>query len=543
MCRPFFLAALLPLALTAQEPTPVTLELQPWANGLDRITDIAHAGDERLFCTLLEGEIMIVADSGVVLATPFMELDSVKVIPFYSEQGLLGMAFHPNYQQNGFFYLAYTPKGFGNESRTRISRFQVTPDPNVADPTTEFIIYEADQPYTNHNGGDIAFGPDGYLYIPLGDGGSANDPEGRAQDLSEPLGDILRIDVDGGTPYAIPADNPWLNNGDTLPEIWASGLRNPWRFGFDALTGDLWIGDVGQDAWEEVDFWPAGSQGAPNFGWRCREGLVATPGVPQAGCGQADDYVSPVSVDGHSNGYCSVIGGRVYRGEEFERFQGRYFYTDYCTGVFWSLMPDGQGGWTKEMMLESQDVGLVVLAEGADNSLYVGNTDDDRILKLKDPCPQPRPVVTVDGNVLNSTVALAYYWYQNGVLVPGANGSSYEPTANGNYYVVAETSPGCLVQSDVFSFAFTNIERAARWPLTVAPVPAQHELRVEVPVAAQGPLYFTLHNAFGEQVGEWRATIGSNTLALGALASGSYTLRLMDEDLGVRAVQRVALVR
>ena len=193
------------------------------------------------------------------------------------EQGLLGLAFDPNYAESGFFYVYYIFGG-GNGS-SRISRFSVTANPDSAAEASEQVIYSWPQPYSNHNGGDIHFGPDGYLYIGLGDGGSGGDPEGYAQNMSDPLGDMIRIDVsDPDTTYTIPPTNPFAGLvGDTLPEIWASGLRNPFRWGFDALTGDLWIGDVGQNAFEEVDFWPAGAlyNSHPNFGWNCYEGFGA----------------------------------------------------------------------------------------------------------------------------------------------------------------------------------------------------------------------------------------------------------------------------
>ncbi len=358
----------------------LSVDLIPVTSGLPDIVDIAHAGDERIFCALQTGTIRIV-ENEVLRADTFLTL----TVTFGGEQGLLGLAFDPNYEQNGFFYVHYTINAGGLKSR--VARYRVSDsDPYRADPASAVVLFEWPQPFGNHNGGEIEFGPDGYLYIGLGDGGSGGDPQNNAQDLSDPLGDILRIAItEDGTGYTIPADNPFASSmsPDTMPEIFASGLRNPWRFGFDALTGDLWIGDVGQNAWEEVDIWPAGDlfTSHPNFGWRCYEGLVP---FNTDGCAQSDQYVAPIAVQ--PNGpWCSVIGGRVYRGTEFPTLYGHYLYTDYCMGGIWSLTPDGVGGWVNEQLMENQGLGFTVMAEDVNNELYVGHTDDGILYRLVDP--------------------------------------------------------------------------------------------------------------------------------------------------------------
>jgi glucose/arabinose dehydrogenase len=366
--------------LPALGKSQLSVDLIQVASGLPDIVDIAHAGDDRIFCVLQSGTVRIVQD-GVVLPTPFLTV----TVSFSGEQGLLGLTFDPNYAQNGFLYVHYTINSGGLKSR--VARYRVSDaDPNVADPASAIILFEWPQPYGNHNGGEIDFGPDGYLYIGLGDGGSGGDPQNNAQDLSDPLGDIMRIAItEDGTGYTIPPDNPYADatSPDTMPEIFASGLRNPWRFGFDALTGDLWIGDVGQNAWEEVDFWPAGDMytSGPNFGWRCYEGLVP---YNTDGCVQADQYVQPIAVQ--PNGpWCSVIGGRVYRGSEFPTLYGHYLYTDYCVGGIWSLTPDGAGGWVNDQLMDNQGLGFTVIAEDVNNELYVGHTDDGILYRLVDP--------------------------------------------------------------------------------------------------------------------------------------------------------------
>lgn len=372
---PFAVLSLLELCVTAQPE----IELQLVTTGVDDIVDIAHAGDDRIFCVLSPGTIRIV-QNGSLLPTPFLDITDRVVSG--GERGLLGLTFDPNYAQNRWFYVHYTANTPGLTSR--ISRFTTTAlNPDSADAASEEILYSTPQPFGNHNGGDVEFGQDSMLYISLGDGGGGGDTQNNAQTLSNPLGALLRIDVSlPGDTFLIPADNPFVNaGGDTLPEIWAYGLRNPWRIGFDALTGDLWLGDVGQSAWEEIDFWPAGDNSGPNFGWRCREGFVA---YNMSGCGPVTDYVEPLAV--HPNGpWCSIIGGRVYRGSEYPALYGHYIYTDYCEGEFHSLLPDGLGGWEQTMLAETQGQGFVVIAEDSALALYAGNRNTGTLYKIIDP--------------------------------------------------------------------------------------------------------------------------------------------------------------
>ena len=250
------------------------------------------------------------------------------------KRGLLGLAFHPDYENNGYFYLNYT----GSGGDTRVSRFSVSSDPDVADANSEVVLFIQDQPEANHNGGNLEFGPDGYLYIGLGDGGGFDDLDNNAQDTSQLLGKMLRIDVDNGNPYGIPDDNPFIGPDGIPDEIWAIGLRNPWRYSFDALTGDLWIADVGQNIWEEINKQPASSAGGENYGWRCYEGDVS---FNTSGCAPIENYVFPVYDYSHANNNCSVTGGFVYRGNEMPEHYGKYFFCDYCSGTFWTLTEDG----------------------------------------------------------------------------------------------------------------------------------------------------------------------------------------------------------
>ncbi|MFQ5446285.1 MAG: PQQ-dependent sugar dehydrogenase [Saprospiraceae bacterium] len=345
------------------------LEAQPdialttFSTGFSKPVDIANCGDNRLF--VLEqhtGRIYILDENGNRLPIPFLDLPPVGQS---NEQGLLGIAFHPDYLNNSYFFINYNlPNG-----NSRISRFSVSGDPNIADPNSEMVLLEVDQPFSNHNGGCLKFGPDGYLYAGFGDGGSGGDPQGNGQNRTVLLGKMLRLDVDNGSPYAIPPDNPFVNDPGTLDEIWAIGTRNPWRFSFDQATGDLWIGDVGQNNWEEIDFQPAGSAGGQNYGWRCYEGNHP---FNTGGCNPMNTMTFPVAEYQNTNGAgCSVTGGLVYRGIHYPELYGRYLYTDYCTGIIWSLTPDGQGGWVNEQLNNLLDFQFVSFGENKQHELFV----------------------------------------------------------------------------------------------------------------------------------------------------------------------------
>ena len=290
----------------------------------------APTGDTaRLFVVEQPGRVRVI-QHGQLLATPFLDING-RVL-YGGEEGLLSVAFHPLYATNHYFYVDYTrSNAAGDTVYTMIERYTVSADSNVADSSTHKLILQITQPqpvssYPNHKGGLVMFGPDGMLYIGMGDGGSGGDPQNRAQNLDSLLGKLLRIDVDGGDPYAIPAGNPFKNGGGA-PEIWALGLRNPWRFAFDRAAGLLYIADVGQGAWEEVDVQPA-SQGGLNYGWRIMEGAHC---YNASSCSSTGLVLPAVEYD-HSNGQCAVIGGFVYRGTRFPALAGQYFYADLCAG-------------------------------------------------------------------------------------------------------------------------------------------------------------------------------------------------------------------
>jgi len=310
-----------------------TIGLQTFASGFSSPVAIVNAGDDRLFVVQKGGLIRILNPNGTINTTPFLSLTTI--ITAGGERGLLGLAFHPDYATNGRFYVNYTRSGDG---ATVIAKYTVSDtDENIADAASGEILITIDQPFSNHNGGSLNFGPDGYLYIGMGDGGSGGDPDGYGQNLNSLLGKMLRIDVDGETGYAIPADNPYVGIAGE-DEIWAVGMRNPWKFSFDRLTGDIWIADVGQNAIEEINK-AASTEAGLNYGWRCYEGNSA---YNTSGCGASSNYTFPIAQYTHaSTGGCSLTGGYVYRGTTYPELQNKYVFADYCNNKIGYIDVDG----------------------------------------------------------------------------------------------------------------------------------------------------------------------------------------------------------
>src|SRR5215213_6894783 len=361
------LVVVVALALTGQTSTAASdsgvfdFGLELVADGLDQPVQVVDPGDGsgRLFVVEQPGRIRIVRDGQVV---PESLLDITDLVGCCGERGLLSVALHPDYANNGYFFVDYTDRN----GDTFVARYQVsTTDPNSLDVTSAQAILAVDQPAANHNGGLLLFGSkDGYLYIGLGDGGGGNGQNG--QDLSTLLGKILRIDVDQMTDdfrYAIPPDNPYVDRQGARPEIWALGLRNPWRFSFDRVTGDLWIGDVGSATYEEVNYQPAASPGGENYGWDLMEGTACRAAE---GC---DAFVAPVSVFDRDEG-CVVTGGYAYQGSAMPDLHGVYLFADYCSGRVWGLVRDASNAWTR---LGPVETGLRISSFGEDatGELYV----------------------------------------------------------------------------------------------------------------------------------------------------------------------------
>lgn len=353
-------------AAAAQEtitpPSADDFTLVTVAEGFRRPIYVTGAGDGsgRLFVVEQFGAIYIIQD-GEVLDTPFLDVSDL-ITTGGNEQGLLGLAFHPNYEENGYFYVNYSFRDGGD---TIVARYSVSADdPNVADPNSEVVLLRVDQPAPNHNGGCMQFGLDGYLYIGMGDGGAAGDPWNNGQNPFALLGSLLRIDVDGGNPYGIPADNPFADGVDGAPEVWAYGLRNPWRFSFDRETGDLYVGDVGQNTYEEVNFVPAGVGGV-NFGWNLYEGLHPYSGAPAP-----SDVVMPFAEYAHNQGQ-SVTGGYVYRGSLVPELQGIYLYADFASGRLWYAYRDATGTWINDVLSPRTGHTISSFGEDDDGELYI----------------------------------------------------------------------------------------------------------------------------------------------------------------------------
>jgi glucose/arabinose dehydrogenase len=381
----------------AEQVTWPELSFQAIATPLSRPVVITNAADGsgRLFVVEQAGQIRII-HGGQLLPVPFLDIQ--EQVKCCGEEGLLGLAFPPDYADKEHFYVYYTRLDGNNQ----VSRFYAGSDPNTADPNSEEELLFLPHPtYGNHNGGQLAFGPDGYLYIGTGDGGGGGDPQNNAQNLGSLMGKILRIDVDKTAPppvnlenpvylplisggagasagaYAIPPDNPFREDPAARPEIWAYGLRNPWRFSFDPETGDLYIADVGQNAVEEINFQPASSSGGENYGWNILEGDRCFS--PSSGCVPPPNYQPPVVVYQHSLG-CSVTGGGVYRGTDISSMQGIYLYGDYCSGRIWGLIDEGSGWQSQEL----EDTAYRISTFGSDENgeMYLADLNNGQIFRI-----------------------------------------------------------------------------------------------------------------------------------------------------------------
>jgi glucose/arabinose dehydrogenase len=361
------------------------INLIPVVSGLTEPLYVTQPNDgtNRLFIVERRGTIRV-AVNGVLQATPFLDIQNI-VENGASEQGLLGLAFHPNYASNGQFFVYYTANDWANT----LARYTVSSDPNRAN-TAGTVLLSSSDSFNNHNGGMLAFGPDGNLYIAMGDGGSSGDPNNNAQNRNSLLGKILRINVNSGSPYAIPSGNPFVGQANIRPEIWALGLRNPWRFSFDRANGDLWIGDVGQGNWEEIDRRLAGAAGGANFQWSCLEGTHAyrtdrscTQGIP----------TGPIYEYDHSQGDCSITGGYVYRGASMPSLVGQYVFGDYCTGRIWAL-----SGTTRTQVVDTPYF-VASFGEDRNGELYVVDITGGTIYRMSEggsppPTPTNAPTAT-----------------------------------------------------------------------------------------------------------------------------------------------------
>jgi glucose/arabinose dehydrogenase len=411
------------------------------AAGFTEPVDIVHAGDDRLFIVERTGKIKILfPDSSV---TTFLDITS-NVGSEGGEQGLLGLVFHPEYATNGYFYVNYTDL-LGD---THISRFSVSgADPDVADPFSELNLIFLDQPAANHNGGDLNFGPDGYLYIFMGDGGGAGHNRSQ-QIIDNKFGKILRLDVDGGTPYTIPSDNPYVGiPGDD--EIWAIGLRNPWRCNFDRLTGDLFLADVGSESWEEINVIKSDTAEFFNFGWKCYEGNMLRPG-PLCDTIIAD-FDFPVFVYPHDidSGGFAITGGFVYRGSEFPDLYGKYIFCDYVSGNFWTMEENASGFWTTEFYGYVVDH-ITSFGEDVNGELFACVNQTGNIYKIIDNCESFNLSAAITdasaSTINNGSVNLILSGGQSPFTFNWSNGSTMEDISSlfaGEYNVIVTDNIGC----------------------------------------------------------------------------------------------------
>jgi glucose/arabinose dehydrogenase len=449
------------------------IRLQQFASGnLSNIIGLSHAGDERLFAVLQGGIIRVIEGNGNVIVTPFLNITTQ--VSSGGERGLLGLAFHPNYSENGFFYINYT-RSNGNSV---ISRWQVSrDDPNRADPNSEMIIIEITQPYSNHNGGDLKFGPDGYLYIGMGDGGAGGDPQNYSQNPQSLLGKMLRIDIDGGMPYSIPAGNPYINAQDTLDELWGFGLRNPWRYSFDAHTGDLWIADVGQSAREEINKVTGPGTGLENYGWRCYEGSLP---YNLNGCGAMNEYTFPVFEYPHSPGDKSVTGGYVYRGDKDPLLYGVYLCADFVSGKFFTVESDGNE-YVGKAAGNFGEFQFATFGENVDTELFVAARGRGIVYRVRELCSDYIPSLSLDENELKLEFRNASWddekaqitWYKDGIEIELVGDSLFLLEESGTYYARITLTEGCDLSSNEVEFvksSSNNTPVSDLWKISPNPV-------------------------------------------------------------------------
>lgn len=525
MKRLYFVLFSLMLAFPAmaQEPSPLEIELEDFISGLSNPVGLEHAGDERLFVIQKNSGVIKIYDLDGNFISDFLDLSGLSTA---SEQGLLGLAFHPDYQENGRFFVNYT----NASGDTVISEFSVSSDPNEADENSEQILLEISQPFANHNGGGLEFGLDGYLYIGTGDGGSGGDPQNNAQNPQQLLGKMLRIDVDNGDPYGIPADNPFVDDASTLDEIWAIGMRNPWRYTFDEENGDLWTADVGQNQWEEINVEPGDSDGGLNYGWRCYE---ASYEYNTSGC--SGDFFDPIAEYSHSgDGFCSITGGIVYRGDQFPRLNGHYFFTDYCAGDIFSLVEEEEGVYTEYNLLQTSTFGYVAFAADINGQPYIVDINGS-VRKIVDPCGDFDPEISanVDFNAVSATEGTEYYWYLNGELVEGENDQVFAPSENGEVYAVVENADGCAIQTNTVDLNNVSVGDREKSEVKVYPNPTADMIFIEG-ITSDSEL--EVLNSAG-QIVELTLNRGTNSLVtadVSNLPSGMYFIRV--ENSGSRSV-------
>ncbi|MFI5135663.1 MAG: PQQ-dependent sugar dehydrogenase, partial [Chitinophagales bacterium] len=431
----------------------VVLQLESFSTGYPNALDVESCGDGRLFIVEKTGYIYECDSAGNKNSTPFLDIHTM--VKTVSERGLLGLAFSPDYFNNRYFFIYYSQI---NTDSNVIVRYRVDSlNPDKADPNSGQIIFRISHPnYDNHDGGCLRFGKDGYLYAGTGDGGSAWDPANNAQNRKRYLGKLLRLDVNVDSGYVVPADNPFVNDTSFYPEIWALGLRNPWRYCYDRLTNDLWIADVGQGTWEEIDYITATDTGGQDYGWDCYEGFAANE---VAHCDSAGDLTWPIYVYQHLGSDCAITGGFVYRGALFKNLYGKYIFNDYCSGKFRTLSKDANGNWVEHDVGNFTDNNFVSYGEDRYGELYAAGLVDGIIYHVTDTACAPVAQILIDngnGNLFIDSAAcenwtlqtpsnplLQYQWQVNGNEIPGATSNAINPSDTGSYTVVVTKGSSC----------------------------------------------------------------------------------------------------
>lgn len=439
------------------------IEIKAYVAGINQPIEVKHCGDDRLFVADRAGRIRIIS-ADTLNAVPFLSITS-KISSTGSEEGFLGFAFSPNYKTDRKFYVNYT-SNIASQLTTVIEEYKVSlADSNIADPSSALTILTQTQPFSNHNGGNMMFGEDGYLYINLGDGGSGGDPSGNGQNINTLLGKILRIDVSNSsvaTPYTIPPSNPFVSSAPPVKkEIWAYGLRNPWRSSFDRITNDLWIADVGQNKVEEVDYQPAGLAGGRNYGWNIVEGDSCYN--PPTGCNKSG-ITMPVYEYFHNGSSESITGGYVYRSVQSKSLFGMYIFADYVQKFIegFTLNGAGTGGTITHLITAAQSTGNPIsFGEDTYGDMYILFGGINTVYKFQDSSylRTPKaffiPVLQGDGSYLLQGLAgknITYQWLNNGTVVPGATSPDFLINASGNYALKVTNTLGLSDTSSIFVF-------------------------------------------------------------------------------------------
>ena len=496
------------------------------ATGISSPTTITHAKDERIFVTEQEGTIRTFDRQGNLDPTLF--LDIIDRVTSGGETGLLGLAFPSDFCESGRFYVNYTATDGGLV--TRISRFEVDENnPLIGDPDSEEILIQFTQDFSNHNGGHIEFGPDGFLYIGTGDGGSGGDPNNRAQDITSYLGKMLRIDVSPETGYDIPSDNPYVSDDFGQDEIWSYGLRNPWKFAFDRETGNLYIADVGQNAFEEISFEPEGSIGGRNYGWRCYEGQS---NFNLSDCDSDGEFVFPIFDYPHPGNFqgASITGGRVYRGISFENFEGWYFYTDLLSGEYGAVVQAGTEIFSQEFGEIGQSF-ITTWGEDAWGEIYFANGNG--IYRLLDPTDEIQDPVIQDGSILTSLfLGDSYEWSLDGNIFSIESTGSIEITQNGTYTVTVfqeGESCGTPATIEVNSLGLNRIAANNQY-LKVYPNPAQNLLAIELKDVEPTLSVLSIFSIEGRLLKEIVINSKKTFIDISTLDSGTYLVSLVNKE-------------